>query len=133
MTGNGDIRINTREEQVQIILAVDITQILKDTELVTLGSLVTLGHVVHGLDTWRRDGHITETEEVTQELHQRQAQGAQNRRQETLRSDSRAFLDAGFIGHVGGPLHLHQVDTRLDEVNVALHMLGDVVPVRMSY
>lgn len=129
-----NIRINTREEQVQVILVVDVTQILKDTELVTLGSLVTLGQVVHGLNTRRGDGHITETQEVTQEFRQRQAQGAQNRGQETLRSDSRALLDAGFVGLIG-PLHvadLQQVDTGLDEVNVALHMLGDVVPVRMS-
>ena len=119
----GNLGVDRGEEQVQVRLAVDVAQVFVDTQLVTLGRLVALRDVVHGVDAWWGDCQSAQSQQVTQQLLQGESQFLNDRRQASVAATERALLLAIFA-----VTQLQTVNTRLDEIDVFLHMLGDVIP-----
>ena len=89
---------------------------------------------IHTFNAWRRDSHTAETQEITKKRLQRKRQLLNNRRQRALALATlvQPLLQAGIVSGAAHTVDLQQVHTRLDKVNVALNMLGNVVPGQIS-
>lgn len=87
---------------------------------------------IHTFNAWRRHGHTAETQEITKKRLQRKRQLLDNRRQQALATLVQSLLQASIVIGAAHTVDLQQVDTRLDKVNVALNVLGNVVPGQIS-
>ena len=99
---------------------------------VSIGSDFRVLDSIHTFNAWRRHSHSAETQEITKKRLQRKRQLLNNRRQQALATLVQSLLQAGIVIGAAHTVDLQQIDTRLDKVNVALNMLGNVVPGQIS-